>query len=215
MSTEHPVAFAPAVFPAIAGRGAQQELERARSRGFAAGHAEGMRVAARAAAAQRDAIEVELRELLADGRRQIDEAIGVLDAAAAALGRRAEQLAAVAQQRLENLAVELATAVVARELSDAEDSARNALHRALLTVEPADVHEVRLSAVDAEALGRHEAVPASVTLTIDPTLSAGDALTVLDDGFVDARLGAAFERARAALASADTSSDAAQAEEPA
>lgn len=200
MSTD---AFAPAVFPSIAGRAVELEHDRARSRGYAAGHAEGMRAAAIAAAAQRDEIEAELRELLADGRHQINEAISALDAAAHALGRREEQLVAAAQQQLERLAADIASAVIGRELSADEDSARNALHRALLTVDPADVREVRLSPTDAEALRRHEAAPASVTITTDASLARGDAIVTVDDGFIDARLGAALDRARRALAEDD------------
>jgi flagellar assembly protein FliH len=41
-----------------------------------------------------------------------------------------------------------------------------------------------------------------VALVADDELAQGDAVAILDDGFVDARIGAAVERARQAVAEA-------------
>ncbi|GAA3649254.1 FliH/SctL family protein [Microbacterium marinilacus] len=196
-----PARFAAAVFPRIAGRSpdADRELASARVRGYAAGHAEGMRAAAAAADLMREEAQRDREQERVAGERAIALSVGALEAAALSLAERERQLADAAQRTLERLAVDLAEVVVARELADGEDSARAALRRALAEAPPAEVREVRLSTADLETLRAQDAVPSGIALTADGSLSPGDAVVVVPDGSVDARIRAAFDRARAAL----------------
>ena len=111
----------------------------------------------------------------------------------------------LADGRTANAALELATAVLGCELADAERSARAALARVLDTPVPAGLQTVRLHPRDLEALRTAGVVPgiAGVELVADPHLAPGDAVGEHPDGFLDARIGAALDRARAALADLD------------
>jgi len=202
MSTERPPRpFSRAVFPRIAGRSAEleREFEAARVRGYAAGHTEGVRAAAEAAALLREEDERDRAARRAEDERRVRAALAAVEAAAAALRERERELVAAGQQRLERLAVELAEAVVARELEPGAASARAALHRALSAVDEAEAREVRLHPDDLAALRQLGAVPEGLALAPDDTLARGDAVVVVADGAVDARVEAAFSRARRAV----------------
>ncbi|GAB2518224.1 FliH/SctL family protein [Paramicrobacterium agarici] len=197
MSTDN---FTPGVFPRITGAATARDVERARARGYAAGHAEGVRAAATVAAEQRARIDAENEANRAEQARSIETALSILEESALALSRRHGELLVAAQSLLERLAVELAEAVVARELSSHEASARNALHRALSVVDADDITAVRLNPLDADILRRlHVDDATTVTLVPDLSLAPGDAVADLDDGAVNAHLSDAFERARSAL----------------
>lgn len=197
MSTDAPSApFTSVVFPRIAGHSAalEREFESARVRGYSAGHAAGMRVAAESAAIVREEQEREREQERLRQERRIGQALVAIDAAAASLAERECALSAASQQELERLAIELAEAILAREL---RDDTRAALRRALAHVDPAEVRELRLNPVDAETL--RDQAPEGVVLTPDPALAQGDAIAVLDEGRIDARVAAALDRARRAL----------------
>lgn len=193
--------FTQAVFPRIAGRSAEveREFEAARVRGYAAGHAEGMRAAAEAAALLREEAQRERDRERAAAERRVAHAVAALEDAARSLAERERDLAGAGQRVLERLAIELAEVVVARELASDESSARAALRRALEHVAPGELRELRLSPGDVETLRRLGAAPEGVALVADAQLAPGDAVAVLPDGSVDARVAAAFARARATL----------------
>ncbi|QBR73832.1 FliH/SctL family protein [Microbacterium sediminis] len=197
MSTDAPSApFTSVVFPRITRHSAEleREFESARVRGYSAGHAAGMRVAAESAAIVREEQEREREQERIRQERRIGQALVAIDAAAASLAERECALAAASQQELERLAIELAEAILAREL---RDDTRAALRRVLAHVDPAEVRELRLNPVDAETL--RDQAPEGVVLTPDATLAQGDAIAVLAEGRIDARIGAALDRARRAL----------------
>ncbi|WP_238439379.1 FliH/SctL family protein [Microbacterium sp. JZ31] len=189
------------MFPRIAGRSSEleREFEAARVRGYAAGHAEGMRAAAEAAALLREESERAREDARIAAERRVAQALVAVEAAALSLADRERELAAAGQRSLERLAIELAEAIVARELASDEASARATVRRVLAHVDPAEVRELRLSAGDLETLRALGATPDGVLLAADPQLAPGDAIAVLPDGSVDARVAAAFARARAAL----------------
>lgn len=193
--------FTRAVFPRIAGRGGEleREFEAARVRGYAAGHAEGMRAAAEAAAIVREELRRDREDERVAAERRVAHALVAVEAAALSLAERERALAAAGQQRLEALAIELAEAIVARELESADASARAALRRVFERVDPAETRELRLSPGDLRTLRELGAEPEGVALVADPQLAPGDAVAVLPDGSVDARIAAGFARARAAL----------------
>ncbi|WP_261166308.1 FliH/SctL family protein [Microbacterium sp. Marseille-Q6965] len=199
--------FTSAVFPRIDRHGAEREreFEAARIRGYAAGHAAGMRAANEAVAIIREELAHERQQERIAAERRIGQALVALDAAVTALAERERELVEAGCRTLERLAVELAEAVVGRELSMADDAAALALHRALSEVGAADVRALRLNPIDLETLRGAGAAPEGVALVADPTLARGDAVATLPEGLVDARIATAFERARRALEDGDRS----------
>nr|WP_274636008.1 FliH/SctL family protein [Microbacterium bovistercoris] len=197
-------AFAPAVFPRLHDADLEAERERARRHGFVAGHAAGFRAAALATEAETEAARAHRAAADAEAARRVAEAVAMLQTAAAALTRRTRELTAATQAQVFAHAVELATVLLAGELADGETSARAAVRRALGADDAAEVRELRLHPDDLATLARLDIRPDGVVLTADADLAPGDAVAVLDEGHVDARVGAALERARRAIAEATT-----------
>jgi flagellar assembly protein FliH len=196
MSTE---AFAPAAFPRLRGADAEAERRLARQRGYADGHAEGFRVAMVEAAETAARTAAEQYEAQAAARRELTSAVSALEAAAAALEARADQLTGLNEQRVSARAIELAETILGEALADRELSATSALHRALKAGGTAPVTEVRMNLDDLRTLQRGDAVPAHVRVVADESLGAGDSLAMLQHGFVDARIGQALDRVRRVL----------------
>lgn len=169
----------------------------AHAAGFAAGFAAGARAASRAAAQA---------QVLADERRLADEhrraaehaaALAALDAAVRGARSQTAPVLAEAQATLQRCALELATAVLGVELSDGPTGAVAALARvAAADVEPV---AIRLHPDDLRALGPDPQLPEGARLVADPSLARGDAVADLPDGWLDARISSALERARTAL----------------
>jgi flagellar assembly protein FliH len=196
--------FRPAPVGGVLGGGTSGASEAARSAGWAAGWAAGTRAAADAARAQREALAAEHAAAVAARDAQVAAALAVLrraaDAAAARLVPVLDEVAAA----LDEGAVVLAQAVLGVELSVADDRARAALARALSAPAEAGVHTVRLHPSDLAVLRTLDvAVPADVALVPDASLRPGDAVSELADGFLDARIATAVDRAARALAASD------------
>lgn len=198
--------FAPAAFPRFGLPVDLVEQEAARRRGYAEGHAEGIRAArveAETAAAEATA-----------SRRAADDAAAVvaasaataLDAAATALTESADRLAALDVAQVQALAVELAEAILERELSDDVRSALTTVARVDATIADVDAAAsvVVVSTRDFSTLQRLGAHPDGVQLEASADLAPGDAVVRLPDGAVDLRVGAALERVRTALGKVDS-----------
>lgn len=185
--------------PRLSGPPLDQERERARLRGHAAGYAEGMRLAAADAARAAAARDERAREADAADRARVATALAALEAAARDLTARADALVAPAEARLHALAVELAEAVVASELSAPVRSALAVAARIEQAAIAGDEPVAHLNPADAETLERLGAAPAGIRVTLDPDLRPGDAVVRVTDGAIDLRIEAAFTRARAAL----------------
>ena len=191
--------FSPVSYPALRNN-AQAKIElQSRTSGHTAGYAAGLQAAAADMAAQTARHEVALAEALADGQARIDAALAVLAAAAEALTRRTVPVITEAQDAIAATAVELAEAIIGRELDSAETSSRSALQRALADVDPALVLVVRMNPEDLASLDEDTILGAGVTLTADAALGRGDAVSEFADGYLDARVSSALERARAAI----------------
>jgi len=176
--------------------GARREAE---VRGYAAGWAAGAR-RAEAMLAERAA---GLEEAAAAQASAIDAADAAraarLAAVLSALEARSEQTAADVRAALLAAAVELAEALLGRELADDELSARAIAARVVaadaeravtrVRVHPAEVSDV------AVMLTGHAAV-----VVPDAGLARGDAIAELPAGHLDARISAAVERVRRAFA---------------
>lgn len=196
MSTD---TFAHAVYPRLRDVDGDAERRRAQQRGYADGHAEGFRVAAAEAAVAAARARAEREAADAAAQRALASALGALESAAATLSARVAELAQADEQTISARAVELAETILGEALADREFAATAALRRGLAAGDGAQPIEVRLSVADARVVGDHPAAPAGVSVTGDDELAAGDAVVVLPDGMVDARIGAALQRARRAV----------------
>lgn len=179
----HELPVEPAGGARVDGPAAREAAARA---GFEAGFAEGLRAGRQQAVADAAATAAQVATLV----RQLGGAVQDLAA------RTAAELGAV-EDAIVAGALDLAEAVIGREV-DQRRAGPDAVARALalaprgvevtLHVHPADVEIV-------EAGG----LPAGVTLVADATVGPGGCLALVGDCTIDARLGAALERAREAL----------------
>lgn len=191
--------FLPVRFPALRSSTHADGDVRSRASGHAAGYAAGLRAAAADLAAQKTEQEAVVAEAIAEGQARIDVAVAVLNAATAALERRTIPRLQEAQDAIAATAIELAEAIVGSELSSGDASAKSALQRALADVDPALVTVVRLNPADLATLDQDVLRAAGVTFAADASLARGDAITEFTDGYLDARVSAALERARTAI----------------
>jgi len=201
-------AFTPLVVPRLGATpvDARSEADRARARGYADGFAEGRRVALEEARAEQAREDERMRMLREAYLHERGTALSALRASKVALDERAARLGDVAAARIEELATELATAILGVELSDPARSAAHALRRALdampvglwtrVTLSERDGETLREDADAAHLLDGIEVVTAS---DVDP----GGAIVEIEDGAVDTRIGEALRRAADALRGAD------------
>lgn len=165
-------------------------VQEAIDRGFQAGYRAGE---AAAAHAQQVAHETELLQL----QLRVADLLGALQRAVDGADARAAALADDFATLVTDTAVRLADAVIGRELSDPCIAARDALARALGSLDHTEKVVVHLHPDDVALVG--DAVPADVQLVPDDHLAPGDAVAVAGDRTVDARIATALERARAVL----------------
>ncbi|WP_127126476.1 FliH/SctL family protein [Georgenia sp. SYP-B2076] len=198
-----PVTFTPASVESVSVSAASAD---GYASGYAAGWASGMRAATQAAAAEAARVAAAEAARAQHRTAEAEAALAALAQAASAARRRTAPVVDAALTEVRHGALELAQAVLGVELATGETSARAALLRALTVQGEADVVRVRLSPEDhAQVRALIEAhpgeldIPAGVELAADPALARGDAISDLTDGYLDARISAAVERARAAL----------------
>ncbi|MFF1876461.1 FliH/SctL family protein [Leifsonia sp. NPDC058230] len=177
----------------------QAASETARSRGFAAGYADGLRAAALEQAAWADAAEAE-RVLESEAAAvRVAHVAATLRTAAVDLTECTVPVLAEAEQALLAAAFELAEAVIGSAQSDRLAAARAAVARVLDSEVAGEVGVVRLSPGDLEVLAPLVS-DGEVRFVGDPALAPGDAIGELPDGWLDARIRTALDRAREALA---------------
>ena len=169
---------------------AAAEERRGYDAGYRAGMAEGL-AAGRAAAAADSAASV--ARLEAAGR-------ALADAAAELHRRQALELAGL-EDALARAAVDLASAIIGRELEVAASPGADALARALALVPAGCAAVARLHPSDAASLGEAPFRPATGALTVipDPAIEPGGCVLEVGDSRIDAQLGPALDRVRAAL----------------
>lgn len=172
----------------------------ARAQGYAVGWAEGRRAGEELAGNQ---AQQEARERAADRARQDAEhehAVAALRQAAQRLDSAVADVCAAVEGQAVEVALQLAEAVLGREVALAADPGTDAVRRALALMPAETSVTVRLHpqdrrGVDASAFGDH-----GVRLVDDPTLRRGDAVAESDTAVVDATVGAALARVREVLA---------------
>lgn len=195
MSTD----FSLAEYPVLLSSGHGANRSRSEVRGHAAGYAAGLRAAAETTEELRADLRAEHDRLERERQAELDRAVAALAAATRALNAAAVPAVSNAQEVLVASALDLAEAVVGHELCDQEGSARAALARA--TSQPVDsvTPLVRMNPDDLALLADELRLRTDLTFLPDPQLSRGDAIAQLPDGFLDARIGTALERAKSAL----------------
>jgi flagellar assembly protein FliH len=194
--------------PRLGNSSSRRIEEQAHAQGHAAGYIAGLRAAQSDHAERAAQYETEQAAAAQAAAERVDRAVALLSAAARAMNERTLPLLADAHGQLAAAAAELAESILGVELADHERSARAAVDRALAGVETRLVHCVRLNPADLALLdefnlngehGRPGVSGADITFTADPELRRGDAVTEFADGYLDARIGSALERATIAL----------------
>ena len=211
--------FSALVFPTLADAGQRRgqgedrtRIERQwQARGHAAGYTEGLRAAAAGVDARVARLEAEHAELMRAAGEQHDRTLVGLNAAVRALESRTVPVLHDVEDTLLDAAIDLAEAIIGHALTDETAAVRSALGRTTVgaaaaapavshTTRHTGSHTVRLNPHDLAALDVVAVAEAGVTLVADASLSRGDAVSEFPDGFLDARIGSALQRARAALA---------------
>ncbi|ANP72471.1 hypothetical protein [Cryobacterium arcticum] len=224
--------FSALVFPLLgeqsAGARRTRDADRARldeqwrARGHAAGYTEGLRAAEQAVAERIHRLETEhAHRLRVDGERA-ERMLAVLHTAARALDARTVPVLRDAEDTVLAAAFDLAEAIVGHALADEAAAARSALGRAVGAAGGASAsgerassggilaapgalgaaHTVRLHPDDLAALDPAVAAATGVAFVADAHIARGDAVSEFPDGYLDARIGTALERAKAALGGA-------------
>ena len=204
MSTD--TGFGRMTFPRLRDEEQDRAAAKSRAAGHAAGYTEGLRLATADVAGRADEINAEHAENERYAQAQIDHAVSLLAAAARALDERSIPLIQQAESTLVQTSLELAEAILGSELSRTEPSARRALERALHQPDQLDrneIHTIRMHPDDLVVLGAQTRALESIRFVADSRLQRGDAIAEFSDGFLDARIGTAFERAKAALDEVD------------
>jgi len=176
----------------------------ARTAGFSAGWAAGARAAADAATTERTRLQAEHDAREGSRDEAVSHALGALGSAMDQWNHKANPVLDEARRTLYAAALDLAAAILQREIVPGSSSARTLLDRALclpseatpsvMRLHPDDLLHVNLLIESGQAV-----VPAGLLLVGDSRLSHGDAITEHEDGALDARIGTALARAREVL----------------
>lgn len=199
-----PDSRAAAFVPAPIARVQAEVSPTAHAEGYAAGWAAGARAAAEAGAAQRERERAEHEQREAQRDQQVRSTLAALTAAIEHWQSLAAPVLSDAESTLYRAALELAEAVLTREVRPGPHSAAALLAKALSLPHEAQPTVLRLSSQDLphveQLLDSGSAVlPAGLSLVADPNLGPGDSITEHATGILDARIGQALERARAVL----------------
>lgn len=187
------------VTESVLGPLAERTRAAARAEGYAAGWAEGRRVAA--ATAQRETAErrAELDDLRATAAERQDLALAALAAALDRAERELRDRQADLGIAAVDLVLELVETFLGRELELAREPGLDAVRRAVAAVETDVRIVVRLHPDDLATLHPGATPDPRVTLVADPSLRRGDAVAETEDRVVDATVSAALARVRAAV----------------
>jgi flagellar assembly protein FliH len=168
---------------------AEAEVRRGYDDGYQAGLVEGL-ASGRAAMAAESAAAV----------ARLEAAAGALAAAATDLGHRQALELTGLEDALARAAVDLASAIIGRELELSASPGADALARALALVPAGSVVVARLHPADAAVLGDAPIDGAgALTVIPDPVIEPGGCILEVGDSRIDAQLGSALDRVRSAL----------------
>jgi flagellar assembly protein FliH len=188
-------AFSPYTFPALPGEPAD---EQASIRGHAAGYAAGRRQVEQELETLRVSIELDGTRRARQGSEEVQLALDALARSAAEYRQRELPVLRAVESAIANAAIELAEAIIGRELSTTDSSARAALERA--------VHEagstgsaIRLNPEDIAVISADARLEPGIDLIPDASIERGDAVIDVANGSIDARISTSLARVRAAL----------------
>lgn len=191
--------FARTDFPVFGAQAAVRIDEGARTRGHAAGYVAGLAAANLEAVRRAEATAARAAEAEQNARESVERAVEALRFAAYSFDARVMPVVESVHSSLLAAAIDIAEAILGVELSDTATSARAAVTRALADVDPLTVRRVRLNPSDAARLDDTQRAALGVEIVADTFLAQGDAMTEFEEGILDARLGTAVARVRAAL----------------
>lgn len=188
--------YSPLNFPALRTPAMESESAAAYTEGRTAGYTDGLRKATAEAAVRRAEMEAEHAAVLRQCAARTDRAVAALQAALDELGAVSLPMVTQAQDALIHSALDLAEAVIGHELSQGDLSARAALARIMEHPIRPGVHTIRLNPLDLSMLDKDALDGLGVTVLPDPSLAVGDAAAEFEDGYLDARIGTALDRAK-------------------
>lgn len=179
-----------------------EALAAAQAEGYAAGREAGYRDGLEAG--RRDAA-AELQQADQARAEAVAAALAALEAATAEVAAQAATAHARLEDALAGAALDLATALLGRELELASDPGRDAIARALRLVDGPGAAIARLHPDDVATLADRDAlselaVGRELTVVADPSVERGGCILDIGEGRVDARLSTAVERVREVLA---------------
>jgi flagellar assembly protein FliH len=136
-----------------------------------------------------------LEEGLDEAARRCQGITGALDAAVAQLGQECEALGRRLADDTVQLALDIAKAVIGRELAVAADPGADAIARCLDLVPSVADLVVHLNPDDVARLQEFDVLgDRDLTVVPDDRLEPGDAVVVSDETMIDARIGTALQR---------------------
>ncbi|MFB4351990.1 FliH/SctL family protein [Microbacterium sp. LS_15] len=184
------------------------EADRARTRGYAEGFAEGRRIALEQARVEQEENALRMTALQQAFAERAQSAADAVRDAQSALAQRIDDVASLDAALIEELALELAVEIVGVELADPARSAAHALRRALDAVPQTRWTRVVFSERDVVTLRDADALTtmSDLEITSSPSVDDGGVIVDIGDGSVDARIGPAFARARSVLRGVDEGS---------
>jgi flagellar assembly protein FliH len=186
-------------YPRLAGEVEADGVDQASARGYAAGYAAGARAAAGDAEVEAAALSSTVREREIETAEAVRSALSALQSAATLAGAARRPVIEEADAALASAAIELAEAILGKELENHESSARAAVARALAVAATDEVLVVRMNPADIAILAGEADALTSARLVGDESLLRGDAVLETPVGTIDARLSATVERVRAIL----------------
>lgn len=199
MTSSTDIPFSRAEFPSLKPSRDAAGGSLAYAHGHTAGYTSGLREAALDAENRRILMEAEHAAVLADCEARTGHVLATLVAAVAALEAATVPVITEVQDSLAASSLDLAEAILARELADTEKSARAALARALAVPPEVGTRTIHMHPADLCVLDDAIRDSAGVLFVADDSLTPGDAFTEFKAGYLDARIRTALDRARAAL----------------
>ncbi len=182
----------------------EEGLAEGRREGHAAGRAEGFEVgrAEGRAAGYEDGRAAAIADADAQVRAELESAFVALDAAARGFVDAETVSLASIESTVVDLALQIAEAVLERELVVATDPGRDALRRALALAPEHGAVLARLHPSDVESLGDlAELAPGrAIEVVADAGVGRGGAVVEVGAARIDARLDTALDRVKGALA---------------
>lgn len=180
----------------VVDRARRAAVEQGQAEGFSAGYAAGLTAAAAEAEAERQRVAQLEREAAQGRAAAAAAAVELLNTSAEAFRRRECLAAEQIEDVVTDLALQIARAVLDRELELSASPGREAVARALRLTDPTATCVVRLHPQDMATVGELSDLSAgrSLTLVADPAVEPGGCVVDGAGRSVDAQIGPALAR---------------------